>query len=646
MLQLSLAIVVYIAFVVGPGLGLGELLAIWGGAGESLAARLATAIGLGLAVDTFVAFVKTSGLAVGGLQLFGLDAATVAAVAVGGILLAVAGVAVRRKFLFWTKPSWPELVVALLMVATAITLLAYLQVFPIFPENQSVDFAWHVRYANQLISGDAGSVASGLLYFGVHYQIAALTLLSGMDALLVARYTMVILTVLSVPVVYLCAKTLSESEKIGLATALLYAVPGTIWFGLNFNAGLYPQFFGMLISLFALTLTARFVKEDNKRGLVLPLVLTIAAGYVSHFSFLTIIPAVIFLPVVIQLRDHKFALSHWLPAAIMVVPGLVAAVRPNFLSELVGIVGQSEATAAGNVLGTTPLSSVFAPFPAIQYIILEANNDLAAAVVLLLAVALVVSLVFRFQKHPPSLLLPVVWLVTLILITPFNESAWRFSLVSLVPLTIMAGGGLVLVYEAVFGDGMKRWRKLAALIAVVLAVGVVVNGSWGAQAVVLPFNPVSSDTAYFQQAAYSTIQWLLAHTPNNSVYFSVTDWRFGFMTLDYYRDATFGLISNESSAIQAAQGYQLTRYRVNFTSTPQYNFTYFLKPEYVIVTRFVTYNLGPNPNLYPWNTFTANSNLTLIYQTQDAKVFHLTPIPACYVTKLSNSTNVRICPTG
>jgi hypothetical protein len=278
---------------------------------------------------------------------------------------------------------------------------------------------------------------------------------------------------------------------------------------------------------------------------------------------------------------------------------------------------------------------------------------LAAVIILLTASELVAIIVLRPKMYPSSSLFPPLWLLTVFMVTPFNGSAWRFSLIALVPLVVMAGAGIAVLTQLINGHG-KTWRKLVALAFLALSVVAVVNGSWGAQALTLPASLGASDSAFYQEVDYSAMQWLLQYTPNSSVYYSVTDWRFTFLTLDYQRATTYQFTSSESDAVGFARDYQLTQYTIANESSPEYNLTYYLQPEYVIVTKSSTESLPQDPSLNPWNTFVANANLTLTYKSQYFEVFHLTPIPACYVTPLNNvvlhnevfqDVPVRVCPT-
>jgi hypothetical protein len=271
-------------------------------------------------------------------------------------------------------------------------------------------------------------------------------------------------------------------------------------------------------------------------------------------------------------------------------------------------------------------------------------------VVLLLALSLAVILLLRFNRFPASALFPGLWFLTLFLITPFNGTAWRFSFVTLVPLTIMAGAGLVAIADLIVGIG-RAWRKPAAAVFVVLAVAAVANGSWGMQTLLLPTSPAAQDTAHFQEAAFSALQWLRQNTPNTSIYYSVTDWRFTFITFDYHRNAMYHFTSNESDAVNMARNYQLstpngTQVNGRWVTLPSCNCTFLLSPEYVVVTRYVSESLQQNPSLYPWNTFVANANFTLIYKTSDVEVFHLSPLAACFTTYLAPDEPARVCPTS
>ena len=63
------------------------------------------------------------------------------------------------------------------------------------------------------------------------------------------------------------------------------------------------------------------------------------------------------------------------------------------------------------------------------------------------------------------------------------------------------------------------------------------------------------------------------------------------------------------------------------------------------MTRYFGESPPQNMSGYPWGTFVSNANFTLAYNNPDVEVFHLTPIPACFLKQLAPTTIVRICPS-
>jgi len=176
---------------------------------------------------------------------------------------------------------------------------------------------------------------------------------------------------------------------------------------------------------------------------------------------------------------------------------------------------------------------------------------------------------------------------------------------------------------------------VAGLAIAVLGVSGMVYDSWGQQ-MVTP----SPQSAEYQSYVYNAILWIRDNTPHNAVYYSVTDWRFNTIGLWLQRPAEYGFSSNLTAAFASA-----TEQQIDHAAPSGINGTYVLPPSYMIITDFVTENLPPNPSLYPWNTFTSNPNMTLVYASPDVKIFQMTTITACRVAfSQSLNASVTFCP--
>src|ERR1700730_258965 len=192
--------VLYLLEIFLPGIGFGELLRIWKKE-DSLIERLGIYFGLGLAINTIVLTIRTSKIA----GLSGIDSYTIYGIIVLG-LAALAISIVRRKTFQLPRPARADLIVGILVAIQVLMVVLYFAKYPIFPEYQSQDYSVHIQIAQALISGAYPSIPGGILYYGIHYQLASGILLIGGEPLITVRYIMAILVVLSQFLFYAAAK--------------------------------------------------------------------------------------------------------------------------------------------------------------------------------------------------------------------------------------------------------------------------------------------------------------------------------------------------------------------------------------------------------------------------------------------------------
>ncbi|HYB75770.1 MAG TPA: hypothetical protein VEC08_02315, partial [Nitrososphaerales archaeon] len=302
----DLGYVSYLGFIFLPGIGLGELLHLWQD-GDSFAARLAYSFGLGLAVDTTVIAVRTSGLS---SALTGLDSWTVYGVIAFGVAAILISVSLSRRLTWYVKPRLEDFAVLAILLAQGGVILIYLQKYPIFPEYQSPDFSAHVQIAQSLINGSAHSVPAGVLYYGIHFQLASSLVLVGGVPLVTVRWTMAILAILSPLLFYLVAQRLSSSKAAAAIAAIVYSFSGTIWFGSVFNSGLYANFFGILIALFLIVVLLDF-GSNKSFGTWVVLGFAIIVTYFSHYSTITMLPAIL------VLAPMEYVINQSLPKRLL-----------------------------------------------------------------------------------------------------------------------------------------------------------------------------------------------------------------------------------------------------------------------------------------------------------------------------------------
>ncbi len=591
----------YLLMIFLPGIGFGELLGVWR-EDDRIADRLAYAFGLGLAVDTFVFVVRTSGVKLLGFTLAGLDLFTVYFPILAGSVALIASFALRRRFVWPVKPKALDLVLLLVILIQGLMVLLYFQKYPIFPEYQSADYANHVQFAQGLISGSYTSVPRGILYFGVHYQLASALLLVGGEALVTAQRTLAIMVVLSPLLFYLAIGRIFGSKEAGFVIAVIYSLSGTIWFDSVFNSGLYANFFGMLASLFLVVGFADLTGKVRSGRLWLVYLVALVTAYFSHYTVVTLFPALLAVPVIHYVRSRSGLLGYLAPPVVSVAPGVVGlAVYPGVLSLVIALAEAGGGSISG---GSTFLSSAFSGWPVLHYMSLEVYSDIAF-VFLFIFTAIYV---YRGVISKVSLFsIPVVWFLSLLIASPFNVNAWRFSFEALVPLTLMAGFGVFTLIPKVNPNRGKRrsadygqYGKSLVVIAILLIP--LVAFSWGQQSLSdsLSNTSVSSQA---QQDVYNALYWLKNNTSTSSRYLSVSDWRFTYTSLFFGRTTDYSFASVPADALKFAKQNG---------------------DQFIIVTNVVTVQLPPVPSLFPWNNFQNSANLSMVYSNSDVRIFGVT----------------------
>jgi hypothetical protein len=302
-------------------------------------------------------------------------------------------------------------------------------------------------------------------------------------------------------------------------------------------------------------------------------------------------------------------LGYLIPALVIVAPAIV----PLVIFPGLGTRILSLASSGGGMLsGSTFLSGVLSSIPVLGYLALEIFDDYALVIMIMLSVP---YFYYAIKSKNPVYFVPILWFISLLIAAPFDTSAWRFSYEAVVPLTLMASFGLYTILQGSTNQSKgkspmsRRTRSDSrgsilprAFLFVVLLGGIVI-GSWGttiASDALSQTNLVSQS----QHTVYNAINWLGANTSNNSQYLSLSDWRFTYTNVILNRITFYQYERLPSEAIKVARNESAG---------------------YIIVTNITTLALPPASAFYPWNNFpsSSNSNLTLIFQNQDVRVFRI-----------------------
>ena len=600
----------YLEFVVLlflPGVALIEIFRL--GGEFSFAERLGLAFGLSMAVDVLVLAFRTSGLLIGSQLMVGIFPGTLELMLGVSLIAFAAPVALRRRVAFYVKPTRTDLYVLGLVVAQAILVVVHFSKYPIFPQFQSVDFIQHVQITTDLQDGGTTMFPGGILYYGAHLLMGSLVALSGNLVLVVTQYAMGILTVLSPLLVFAAAASLTKSKRVGVVATLLYVATGFVWFGSVFDAGLYANFYGVLSILLLFALVPVALKQPRNPGVWVALVLAVGSGYLSHYSYVTVIPALLALPVAIFVLERKVNLASLAVPAVVVIPGAIAAaLRPDLVTLLIQFV---QATGGGNVAGDTALSRYLAGWSVLRYIVVEVADDLGAVVMIALA-ALGVYVAVR-SKNPVVWML-IVWLVAILVVAPFSETAWRFSYMALVPLLIVAAIGFDWLIPAPQDKSLRQRTKMRVrrdvgryrlgILGIVFLLLLVNSLSWQLVADASVNGSVNSET---QHGLLSAMQWMSVNTPPGSQVVSVTDSDLNYYQLLYGRASGYAPLALPNDVVATRNGAT--------------------GPIFVVLTQVGTV-VVTDPSQNPFNFYPNDTRFQLQFNDSGVFVYKLIAVPS------------------
>lgn len=573
--------------------------------------------------------ILTSGVRVLGITFAGLSFDSFYAILLIGAIALIISLVVRRKFLFPIKPRTSDCILFAILAIQAIIVIIYFRYYPIFPQFPSNDFMDHVLVSKDLIAGITPKSFPaqantfqwspfGIFYGGIEYQISlALILVSGID-LAISEVVMGILVVLSSLLFYLVGEKLFKSPRAGLIIAGAYSFAGPVWFGEVFNTGLYSNFYGVLATMFFIVVMIFFVSEPRKWNYWALVILATVNLLWSHYSSITVYPAMIVYAVAVYLNQKKNnnKLNLTLSLTPLVVPILGAGIVALSLSHIRIVIERLFVQAGSSTVeGSTFFSSLFSGFPFLSYTALF-SSDIPFLAVLILSLA---GVYFGLRRKEFSkLLVPIVWFLTLaigsLLVSPLNQ--WRFSIVALIPLTITSGYGIYTLIEryALQGRSVEEKGKTTeqhpilvpwkAIVIIVITLGALFIGSWGQSVLTLGVTSNPSSYSAQQNDVYSAIMWLGNNTANGSNYLSVSDWRFEYTILFNNHSTYYNPASDLPSAISLANYY---------------------KCSYIIVTNLMSGYPAPQYGETPWQTFPHSSadNATLVYSNADVEIFQV-----------------------
>lgn len=391
-----------------------------------------------------------------------------------------------------------------------ISLGSYFLKYPIFPAVLSGDFSQHMNTATQLAHGNFPSLSALVLYYGLEAYLGLSVFLFPAVPLQTVRLAMGLLVFVSPLIIYFSVKTLFDS-KAALWSAAVYTLSGSLWFGMVFSSGLWPNFWGLLSSLLLIAaavylvehplhLKRPYIHPTNLKG---PIVFSVALvnALFSHYSILLVFPALL---LYFAIKKNPLGLGM---TFVPLLGGLI--LFPSLISSLSSFGGVST--------GTVPAPSLLAaiiPLPTLSFLVAEISVNALGDFAALSMLGLGGWFLWKNWKTKDSkMLLLSVWFLVALLYPVYSSNAWRFAFIGLMPLTVMGGWSL----SSLIPKWPKKGHK-APYLGKTLLIGFLfltpAFGSWANQSFFdSGSNPFQSATQ--QQADLQAIQWMLANVPSN-----------------------------------------------------------------------------------------------------------------------------------
>ena len=595
---------VYLAAVLLPGYGLGELSGKWKG-GDGVSRRLGYSLGYGLAVDTAVLGIRTLGPSIGGVTLRGIGPGTLVFLILLGPVFVGASYYRARRLTPLPRPEKSDLWILGCAAFVGAIVALYFAKYPLFPIYYNPDFVANVGRPAQLAAGSS-SVFGQILYGSAYYQVAMGFRAVGTANILTAELVMSILVALSPMLFYAVAADLFGASRPAAVATAIYALSGTVWAQMIYSDGLYPNFVGVLIELLLLAVFLDFAKDWRSHPLQLTMGFVVVAGYLSHFTMLALLGALLVATVIVGATRRPGFRGYIVAAAATLAPGALGMLVLQKVASRIILI--SYLNGPPQPL-STPLSGALSFLPSLAYLASDMRNDLGFVAMLALLLA---ALYKGAMGRETAIVVPAMWFFALLVAAPQDAAAWRFSLQAVVPLTLLAGYGLHAIMPRQRSTKQKRLRagdpyKFGVAVLLALFIIPIAAPGW-ASTFALNMSQGTAAEAQVQSQVGAALSWASSNTPSSAYLLSVTDPTFLYSGVQIGRNCTYEFFGNQSQAIAYAKH---------------------VGADYIVVTRYnVFYNPLSAPSndstpSLPWFTYKPTSNFTLAFSNPDVKVFKL-----------------------
>ena len=444
--------------------------------------------------------------------------------------------------------------------------------FPLFPRFPTQDYIEHFRIGIEYNKGTINLLGvtyppAMQIFLGAAYDFKNVFPIS---AMLISSS---IIAVLAAPIIHTLAYRISGNWSFAFLASGFYMFNGALWYLTIFNSGLLPNFLGNVMSLVTFLVFVEFIHKGDKKLLLLliPTGIALLSSHITSILFIVILVG--FAPFLIRSR---FRHRYWLGVFALLLP-IFAVVIIKFsaipaLVRFLSFVPADTSQVGSSVIGGVgdPLKIfLFQNSPFLGYLSIMLNNNLT--LMFLFFTLFTQTFIFArtyYREHksietssyevesnsisdndyavsstvPLWFFINLLWLLSIFLLSPSSDVAWRFAEYALVPITFLIAGGAYQLKSFAWDHSIRRkmYRKGGTKIfktestkkfkIIALSIIALSLFSFSFPWIMYPslFTDISTERL-IEDEIKESFEWIISSPPATSKIIAITDWRFSFL---------------------------------------------------------------------------------------------------------------------
>jgi len=371
------------------------------------------------------------------------------------------------------------------------------------------------------------------LHPAIYLLLATVISLDILNPLLLTRGFMLILTLLSIPLIYVISRNLYGRIACEI-TLILSVFINIFWYYTVIVTGLYANFLGLMLALYLVYLIVKYLKCNSKVFLALALLVT-PVMILSHETTLALLLALLVASIydfAIR-RDCKLLriiLTLLVPIAFTAI---TIPVGIKFILDFILNYVLKLKKLALKLILITPVEPV--------YNILKEFSPLLASVYALTGflgltitvMCLAYGLIMLFRRVNGLLLTPWFWIIILLLVSYFTLEYWRLALNTLTLVTVFSSTTIKSIVSKVAKTLLSARIPLKLRIALkyellVFAVILLITLSNTTLTLLHDYNMILVEHEH-QYGILEAMEWLKQNTGDNTRVLSVARWEFRYL---------------------------------------------------------------------------------------------------------------------